>query len=512
MQSPAVPTTDAIDTAAAPAIPRVVRLLVWSAFAIGLIGAAGRASQRLLWNDELFTLYVSQLSTSDIIRALSTGVDLHPPGGYLAVRAVLLAFGDGLVQARLVSVVGFGVACLTIGRFVQRRFGFVPGVVATLAPFVTGAYDYAFEARPYAALLGISGIALLCWQSTAAEARRRLALLGLGLAVAVAVSFHYFGVLLAIPVAAGELIRIREGRFRPGVWVALSVGLLPLLAYLPFLHAAADYRTAFWTRPSPGQLAYTYRIFLFPTLLPAAITLAAYAVVALRIRRGGRKRDPEPDPAENAKDDLAVCVALFLLPAAALAASYVTGGYHARYSILMALGFASLVGRFLATPQAPRLGTIAAVVLAVWVAGRGAVAAAPLVSGTAPDVLALHTLLRSPVVPSSLPIVVSDVATFIQLDHYAPPELRSRLRAITRPPDEQGLPYYEDSSVRALDSLASWHPVAVVQYHELIRRNQRFVLYGDPGWFTSRLSRDGAQLDLIGVTYQHLLILVTPAP
>jgi len=236
-------------------------------------------------------------------------------------------------------------------------------------------------------------------------------------------------------------------------------------------------------------------------------------VLALRIRRGGWRRAPEQwDAAEDATDDLAVCAALFLLPAAALAASYVTGGYHARYSILMALGFAGLVGRFLATPRAQRLGTIAAIVLSVWVAGRGAVAAAPLVSGAAPDVLASHPLLRSPLLPSSLPIVVSDVATFIQLDHYAPPALRSRLRAITRPQDEQLLPYYEDSSVRALESLASWHPVSVIQYRDLIGRNERFVLYGDPGWFTSRLSRDGAQLHLIGVTYQHLLILVTPAP
>ena len=128
----------------------------------------------------------------------------------------------------------------------------------------------------------------------------------------------------------------------------------------------------------------------------------------------------------------------------------------------------------------------------------------------APDVLTLHPLLRSARLPPVLPIVVSDVATFVQLEHYATPTMRSRLRAVTAPLDEQAPQYYEDSSRRALESLSRWHHVTVVRYDELVRGREPFVAYGDGSWLPRRLSRDGARLELIGATFERVLILVTP--
>ena len=151
-----------------------------------------------------------------------------------------------------------------------------------LTPFVTGAYDYAFEARPYAPMLGLSAVALVCWQATRGP-RRRVALVALGLTIATLVSFHYFGTLLVVAIAAGEITRGRAAR-RPGVWIALGAGLLPLVCFLPLLRAGAAYGGAFWTRPSPGQFLYTYRLFLFPSLLPAAIVLAVWSLLSLRRR------------------------------------------------------------------------------------------------------------------------------------------------------------------------------------------------------------------------------------
>ncbi len=409
--------------------------LAWTALAVGIAGAAGRASQRLLWNDELFTLYTSQLASVDIFKALATGLDLHPPAGYFVVKATTLIFGDGLVQARLCALAGFALACLAIGRFVGRAAGALPGTVAMLIPFVTGAYDYAFEARPYAPMLGLSAVALVCWQATGGP-RRRVALVALGLTIATLVSFHYFGTLLVIAIAAGEITR---GRCEPG---DLESGLPWGPAFfhwsLPSAAAALAPSTggAFWTRPSPGQLLYTYRLFLFPTLLPAAIVLAVWSLLLL-----GR-RDPQVERPEDgrafARDELAACTALFMLPVAALAAAYMLGAYHARYSIAMVLGFTGLVAGAIAGARSARLAVVTSVVLALWVAGRGVVAALPLLSGApAPDVLTLHPLLRSARLPPVLPIVVSDVATFVQLEHYATPTMRSRLRAITAPLDEQ---------------------------------------------------------------------------
>jgi hypothetical protein len=256
-------------------------------------------------------------------------------------------------------------------------------------------------------------------------------------------------------------------------------------------------------------LLYTYRLFLFPSLLPAAIVLAVWSLLSLR------RRDPKVDPPENggpsARDELAVCTALFVLPVAALATAYVLGGYHARYSIAMVLGFTGLAAGALAGARSARIAVITSIVLALWVTGRGIVAAAPLLTGApAPDVLTLHPLLRSARLPPVLPIVVSDVATFVQLEHYAPPMLRSRLRAVTAPFNHEAPEYYEDSSSRALDSLSHWHHVAVVRYDDLVRGRQPFLAYGDGSWLPGRLSRDGARLELVGATVEKVLILVTP--
>jgi hypothetical protein len=486
-----------------------VQPLAWTALAVGIAGAAGRASQRLLWTDELFTLYTSQLASVDIFKALATGLDLHPPAGYFVLKATTLTFGDGLVQARLCALAGFVLACLAIGRFVGRAAGALPGTVAMLIPFVTGAYDYAFEARPYAPMLGLSAVALAGWQATSGP-RRRVALVALGLAIAALVSFHYFGTLLVVAIAAGEISRGRAAR-RPGVWMALGTGLLPLVCFLPLVQAGAAYGGAFWTRPSLGQLLYTYRLFLFPSLLPAAIVLAVWSLLSVW-RRDDRVDWPE-DGKAFARDELAVCTALFLLPVAVLATAYVLGAYHARYSIAMVLGFAGLAAGAIAGARSARVAVVTVIVLALWVTGRGVIAAMPLLSGApAPDVLALHPLLRSARLPPVLPIVVSDVATFVQLEHYAPPKMRSRLRAITAPLDDQAPQYYEDTTRRALDSLSRWHHVAVVRYDDLVRGREPFLAYGDGSWLPRRLSRDGARLELIGTAFEKVLILVTPGP
>jgi dolichyl-phosphate-mannose-protein mannosyltransferase len=481
------------------------------ACALGLLGAAGRASQRLLWADELYTYYVSQLPVAGIWHALADGIDPHPPLGYVTTKIALGFFGDGLVQARLAPLAGFALAVLGIGRFVGRRYGFAAGAVASLVPFVTAAYDYSFEARPYAMVLGLSAVALVCWQAAAGPARRR-ALVGLAVAIAGSVSSHYFGGLVVIAIVVGELVRGQAGDRRPGVWIAVAAGLAPLLALLPLLEASSGWSGAFWTRPSFAQWLYTYRLFLFPTVLPAAIVLAAGSVIALWNREAARSAPSELEMTDQARADLAVCVALFLSPTAAVAIAYVAGGYHARYSIVMVLGFAGLIGQFLGSARSIHLCRLSAIVLAMWVMARGIVAAAPLLSGgPLPDVFTIHPLLASPTLPPSLPIVVGDGAAYIQLEHYAPPALGRRLRAVLAPQDPPGASY-SDTSKRGLEGLARWHPMAVVRYEDLLRRREPFLAYADASWLPHRLARDGARLELLGATFEDSLILVTPGP
>ena len=121
-----------------------------------------------LWNDELYTLYIARLPDfSDVWAALSTGAEQTPPFFYVVTRASLALFGPSELSLRLPAVVGFWVMALCLYRFVSNRDSALAGLVAMLFPLVTSAYYYASEARPYALVLGFSGVALLCWQAGA---------------------------------------------------------------------------------------------------------------------------------------------------------------------------------------------------------------------------------------------------------------------------------------------------------------------------------------------------------
>src|SRR3972149_1994188 len=169
-----------------------------------LISTCWLASRKLMWNDELFTLYISRLpSVSDIWSALSTGADQTPPFFHIITRASFSLFGVNHVSIRLPEVLGFWVMSLCLFQFVSKRSSAIYGFVAMLFPLVTIAYSYAYEARPYGLVLAFSGLPLLCWQSAAEGRYRKLSLIGLALSLAAAVSSHYYAVLLFLPLAVG---------------------------------------------------------------------------------------------------------------------------------------------------------------------------------------------------------------------------------------------------------------------------------------------------------------------
>ena len=85
-----------------------------------LVGTCIIASQKLLWNDELFTLYISRLpSLSAIWSALVTGADQSPPLFFIITRASLLLFGANHLAVRLPEVLGFWIMSLCLFRFVS---------------------------------------------------------------------------------------------------------------------------------------------------------------------------------------------------------------------------------------------------------------------------------------------------------------------------------------------------------------------------------------------------------
>ena len=85
------------------------RLWFLAGFSILYLGVTSLvASQRPLWNDELYTLYIARLhSMTDVWEALLTGAEQLPPLFYLLTRASLALLGTNELSLRLPEVVGF---------------------------------------------------------------------------------------------------------------------------------------------------------------------------------------------------------------------------------------------------------------------------------------------------------------------------------------------------------------------------------------------------------------------
>jgi hypothetical protein len=466
------------------------------------VGAAGKAAERLLWHDELFTLYGASFTMSELWQALASGYDLQPPLGYLLTGLSVSAFGDGLVPARLPSLAGFLLGSLALALFVRREAGTVAATIALLVPSVTAAYDYAYEARPYGVVFGAAGLVILAWQRSVPGRWRTPATTALALALAAAVSLHYYAALLVLPLAAAEATRSTStGRWQPGVWLAIAAGLSPLLAYLPFISAASAYGDRFWTQASLAQVPYTYRYFLLPVVLPFAGFLLAYAVCSLV--RGGTSAPGYPrSPAAS----LVLSIALLLLPFAGVAAGFVVGGYRHRYVIEMVLGLGSVIAIGLA-PSALASRVLMAV-LSVWLVGRGVGHAAPLLAPP-PELLARHPMLRLALAEPDIPIVVINDALYTQLNHYGTPDLTRRLM-IVMPPADPVVGRFQNSSERAMRALARWRSISLAEYDELRARSTPYYIYGDKHWLLVQIRHDGARAEMLGEGYGHTLLRVTP--
>ena len=186
-----------------------------------------RASRKLFWFDELFTLYISRLpDMSSVWNALKQGVDFNPPLFYALTRFSESLLGEGHVATRLPSIVGFWVLCLCIFRFVSIRTNVLAGLIAMLFPLVTASYFYGYEARPHGIVIGFGGLALVSWQA-AARARVRIGwLIALFAALLAGILTHTYGVLLMVPFALAELVRLVSlRRMDWGMWLAIVTPL-----------------------------------------------------------------------------------------------------------------------------------------------------------------------------------------------------------------------------------------------------------------------------------------------
>jgi uncharacterized membrane protein len=488
-------------TTLATAVDRRANLLLALFVAAVLATTLALADRDPLWTDELFTYYIGRLpSAGDVWSKLSTGVEQMPFFFYLVTRASLGVFGEGLLGLRLPEVLGFALMCVCLFHFVEHRSSAVYGFVAILFAVATRAYEYAYEARSYALVLGFAAAALLCWQrATEGGPHRRLAAIGMAIGLAGAIASHYYAVLILIPLLAGEAVRsLRRRRIDWLVVGSFGGALVPLLASAPLIEGAQGYYTSFWAKPRWSTVERFYPYFLLDRKLLAAVALAVVAAAFTAIR--SRSRSPAARrPFRRIPDHELVALGTFvLLPLLGLLlGKLVTHGFTSRYALPAVLGVAALVAlaAWWADGEAPIVGLSLVLLLVVLVAGRFTVRYDKATRDADRQTETLHFLQRHG--RAGVPLLVGSPHEFFEMSHRASKD-RGRPALVYLADRAEARRYLDTDDVDlALIGLEDIAPLDVEAYRPFIASHSRFLVYGDHGgwnWLTSALRDRRADL------------------
>ncbi len=236
--------------------------------------------------DEVVYMWIVRMPTvHQIWAALLAGINIDPPLTQTAVHFLFRIFGDSLSVARLPETMGFWLLCLGAYLLISRHAPALYAAAALFVPLATTVRSQSIETRPYGLMVGCAMLAILCWDG-ANEAlhqnRGRMRwLAGLAFSIAVCVSSHFFGTLVLFPLAIGELYKLLlRRRLDWSSYLAIAVGVSPLLFWLPILRAgAAVYGKHYFGPVSSDNLYLFYNNVLLlggfaVTLLTACIIFA----------------------------------------------------------------------------------------------------------------------------------------------------------------------------------------------------------------------------------------------
>lgn len=450
------------------------------------------AARRLLWNDELFTLYIgSQPTFADTWSALKTGAEQMPPLFYVITRGFLALPGRREIVLRLPEILGFWGFGLLLFVIVRRRTSAMAGAAAMGCALVSGAFQYAYEARPYALVLCFAALALWFWMGGRAAA--------MCAALAAAIWCHYYGVLAAGALAAGEAaLWFETRRLRGRVWAALAAAPASLALILPLLQSARAYSGHFWSKPGWRQIPATYEYFLGPAIM-ALVCVGAVIAFA----RPGKNLKPVP------AHERVLALALAALPVIAVAAAKaVTGAFTFRYVIVAVIGFCVLLGWGLFAALGGRMLLAVCALYAVFAAesllnfrsvSENAASRREAIAGLAARA------------PAGLPLVMASPHLMFEYWHYGPPELKRRMLYLADP--ELALRHAGTDSVdRSAAVLARYAGYELQDFRSWIAAHPRFALAGYPGsfaWLVQALNAMGARIAILGMDGERTIYVVT---
>ena len=491
---------------------RSIGLLGAFLFALVALDTGYVAWQRPLWFDETLTYHLASLpSHGALLGALEDAADAQPPASYVIASAAMRLMPNIESALRLPSILAFLGASLALVALLRPYVSGLAAYAGLVFFWLTWAYEFAYEARPYSLLLAACAVSLLAWRRAAqpdgTKSGRVLALTVLSASLAIAISSHYYALLVFVPPAAGELARTwQRRRLDFPVWASICVGGLPALAWLPMARSVQRvYSAGFWSPVDGTDFLGSYIILLWQALLPGIVAVSvAVAGAAWSRRKTGAEESSIAYTRPEVPERVAWTV-LALLPFLAVGlAMAVTGAYVYRYSLPASLGLALWFGLLMDSATARR-PTVPALALAVLITAFAGLRLAPTLQGRWSDPAepsAEHYVwLSKQPLPLGVPIVVSSPILYPSHALYLPPSIEERLSYVVSPKDALRL-RGTDSPDLNLRQLARWAPIRVAGLPEFLERTPDFVLIHRPkdrfGWIHELLTERGAQPESLG--------------
>ncbi|HVW07773.1 MAG TPA: glycosyltransferase family 39 protein [Bryobacteraceae bacterium] len=482
----------------ATAHPRFFLAVLTIIYGFGAILAANR---RHFEFDEIMTYSLAELlDIRQIWTAIGKGIELNPPLPFWLAWIIHHTIGGGEIASRIPAIFGFWLMCFCIYHFVWRRCGTVFGFVAFLLPLFTYPASDAAVARGYGLMLGLSALALLCWQLAFDGVHRALSLAGLAVGIAGAVSCHYYAVYVVGALSAGELARtLTRRRVDAAVWAALAAGLSPLALYAPLLRsAAAGALKNFWVSAQPQFIYESYADLLGPTAMVFLLLLSI-------LLRPGKRAELEGKNIRWALPALQLheCTACFVLVAMPfvlyLAGLFAKVPFYTRYVMPVTIGFSITMAAFAhriggGNPRLQRvlLSLLVWCCLLPWVLfqiSKQIVARPPA-----------EYLESRPQLPAdtSLPVVFDSETDFIEYFHYGSLAVRSRIFNLI---DREAAIKYRgtDTGLRSMAVAQTFRDIHAVDYHQFVTAHPAFYLMRlrEEGWTLQKLLADGASVQLL---------------
>ena len=221
-----------------------------------------RVDWQSAWPDEHYTLHAAGKPVGAMIQLIVQDY-VHPPLHYLLLYLWMKAFGFGVFQARLLSVVFGSLAVIMIYLLARRLFDRRTGILAALVLAVSQlAISHSQEARPYALTLLLTLCSIYLFLMAARE-KRIWAWWGFAGSSTLMLYSHYYAVFVLISLFLISFVFRKRYAVPLRWWLAAAAVLC--VAYIPWL-ASGVVEQALMSRKlvrPAGATAMTVRSFSF---------------------------------------------------------------------------------------------------------------------------------------------------------------------------------------------------------------------------------------------------------